>query len=740
MPEPTRSWLRIVVPAAVVLVGVGVFFAVLKNTKNAATQTIPATPTSPGTHAASQPANVAASTPASAPAPTPASPAPSAPSAQGLDLSGLHIVTLPDDPAPLAPLGSIDPASGSTMRLEFSKMGAGVSSIDLASYYTTIARAEHFRVQQEESIPAASGAAPSVLAPLAVSRIAVARSGETTATEVPVSGYVGEGVQHLANAWRQTAPGVFEATIANAADQPIVRLRREYQIKPGSYVITLLQSAANLSGQPLDIRWDQFAGLDLPYKVSYGGDKRRVRFGYQYKPEAQKGDPTVLSQLFLWPHNGGDVLGPKSKTLGVYDVSRKIWPNARGAEDGLRLVWSAFTAQYFGVAAFPITDPAKPDKTWPGVAEIYRLLLNPAARDENLREAMFLVGKPVAVAPGASGDFSLNIFAGPMDKHAIARDPAASDAGLSGMIAYNMGGACAPCTFEILTTPLIGLLRILHNYVLHDWALSIMFLVLIVRTILHPVTRWSQVRMQRFGKQMGDMAPKQKKLQEKYAGDPQKLREEMAKLWREEGVNPAGMLGCLPMMLQTPVWIALFATLSFAIELRHQPAFFGVFQKATGGTWKFLGDLADADHFITLPGSFHLPLMGDISSVNLLPIVLGVVFWIQQKYLTPPTTTQLTPEQETQQKMMKYMMVLLFPLMMYNAPSGLALYFITNSTLGILESRWIRAHIKKHDLLAPKKKTGGGGGFMARLQTMAEERQKQMLKSRGMPPPAKRRK
>ena len=73
--------------------------------------------------------------------------------------------------------------------------------------------------------------------------------------------------------------------------------------------------------------------------------------------------------------------------------------------------------------------------------------------------------------------------------------------------------------------------------------------------------------------------------------------------------------------------------------------------------------------------------------------------------------------------------------MMYSAPSGLALYFIANSTLAILESRYIRSHIDKYDLLNPAKRSAAGakpGGFLDRLQKMAQERQKQMLRGRGM--------
>ncbi len=129
-----------------------------------------------------------------------------------------------------------------------------------------------------------------------------------------------------------------------------------------------------------------------------------------------------------------------------------------------------------------------------------------------------------------------------------------------------------------LTGPLLALLHLLHD-ITFDWALAIILLVVCVRSVLHPITRWSQLRMLVFGKQMQGMAPKQKAIQEKYKDDPQRLQQEMAKLWREEGISPAGFLGCLPMFLQSPVWIALYAMLYFTIDLRHEPAFFGVFQK-----------------------------------------------------------------------------------------------------------------------------------------------------------------
>jgi YidC/Oxa1 family membrane protein insertase len=201
------------------------------------------------------------------------------------------------------------------------------------------------------------------------------------------------------------------------------------------------------------------------------------------------------------------------------------------------------------------------------------------------------------------------------------------------------------------------------------------------------------------------------------------------------------------MFLQMPIWIALYAMIYFTFELRHESAFYGLFQAISGGAWGFLGDLSEPDHFIPLPFSFDIPILswiiptlGTIDSINLLPLLLGLVFYIQQKYLTPPTTTQLTPEQEMTQKIMKVMIVFLFPLFMYNAPSALSIYFICNSTVGIIESRRIRRKVEEEDKRLEEAKKAGLGrpgrevqkpkGFFARMQDELERRQKELEERR----------
>src|SRR6185436_819977 len=112
-------------------------------------------------------------------------------------------------------------------------------------------------------------------------------------------------------------------------------------------------------------------------------------------------------------------------------------------------------------------------------------------------------------------------------------------------------------------------------------------------------------------------------------------------------------IGCLTMFLQMPIWYAMSALLYFSAEFRHAPALYGLFQKVLHGTpfWQFLGNLGESDRLLYFPQhAFTVPLIGGmigpISSLNVLPLLMGLVFFLQQKYLTPPTTATMTPEQE----------------------------------------------------------------------------------------------
>ena len=657
-----------------------------------------------------------------------------------------------DDVPAASSIGSIDGADGNTVLIEFSPYGAGIASLKLGEgFFKDVGGTDHVEIQAQQSVP---------------------RQGKTNLTAVPFAAlgvHIAETSQTIGLAasrvWRPVGakPGVFEAFIEDNEGVAKFRIVRRYELIPGGFHFTIHRTIENLTDQSLTLTWSEAGPIDLPVPVTrYGGDKRRVRFGYLESPEAQGGFEFVTADGDL--KGRASVLGKRIKNEQGYehwDAVAPLWPTPKTQEKKQRLVWTAFTDRYFAVALFPIFDPASvtpggEEKLFTDVSTIHRMVLNPYLPKKNADQTVMLTRvqeTPETVPALSSSHRSLGVYAGPMLVNTLSADPLLESLNLNGLIAYNFGGPCGEmCTFSWLTYVLFAVLDFTHSFT-GDWAIAIILLVLIVRTVLHPITKWSQVRLQRFSVQMQAIAPKQAKVREKYKDDQKRQQQEMAKLWQEEGINPAGALGCLPMLLQSPVWIALYATLYFAAELRHEPAFWGVFQNISGGKWMFLADLARPDRAVPLPKSMHFTppiiggIYGEIRSINLLPLLMGVVFYLHQKYLSPPPSASMTPEQESQQKIMRVMFPLMMPVFMYAAPSGLTIYFITNSTLGILENKYIRSSAEKKGLLDPEKikaekaakraRTGKpavgpskAGGFMAKLQAMAEQGQAQQQVSK----------
>mgnify|MGYP000367031187 CR=1 FL=1 len=652
-------------------------------------------------------------------------------------------------------IGSLDPASDQALHIEFSEKGAGLALLQLTRHFINIKDTQHVTLQsavpQQEGNPA-SGMVPLSVLALEVTPPGLANQPPPTPVVVPLFDSPSGPLWRIVPGSKGGSTAQLEALIADANNKPALRITRTYSLTDKTGGFLLDQRVENLTTYPVTVRWYQMGQIDLPQDaLSYGGDKRRLRFGHLLEDTKDPTRKAVVSDDYVITHDS--VLGSLDKKSNAYLAEKVAWPNALSISEKYELVWMGMTNRYFSVAAFPVTTPLATgvDLAWQWIEKITRIYtLDPATNKPVV--GMRLDSKALALAPsgfsGSSIGLPMNIYAGPLERKTIHADTLRESIGLDGLVVYNFGGPCGPCTFGWVTSLLIGLLRFLHNSIFFDWAVAIVFLVVIVRSILHPVTRWSQIRIQRFGKQMSAVGPKQKELQEKYKDDPKKLQVETARLWKEEGINPAGMLGCIPMFLQTPVWIALYATLYFAFELRHQGGFYGVFQviqPTSSPFWQFMGDLAEPDRLIYFGKVlFTVPLLGPIESFNILPLILGVVFFIQQKYLTPPSATKLTPEMEMQQTMMKWMMVVMFPVFMYNAPSGLAVYFIANSVLGILESKWIKHYIDKHGLLDLDKmkatrskkgsKSGGNSGgssgesFIERIQRLAEDRQKQLQK------------
>lgn len=765
MPAEKNTTLRIIVPVIVALIGIGAAFAMFRGSTLSGPKANPGTTPaaqSPGTSAAPSgqtpatdavPGTNGAANPAANPA-APAAPAPAAPAiAPGAVLHAR--VVAPQSPLPI---GSLTPTPNEKVLLTFSDNGAGIASIDLAEHFTTLARTAHVRPQEEARITAANGTL-NVLTPYAALAIQITPAAPSPTTPGAMVPTGAPQVVPLATAaggaiWNSAAPGVFEAFVDDANNNPILRLTRRYALAPDGITVILQQHVENLTQQPYTIRWYQAGPIELPHdEGTYGGDRRRLTFGYLLSPQRDPSQTSVMADEFRLARN--TYLG--KRVNGVIQRELVQWPNKTSTENGYALSWVAMSNRFFASAAFaidpavaanpaaPVAEGASPKMDW--VEQVSRIVIDRGTGQEI--PAVRLDSAPLTLGAKSTVDLSHAIYSGPLAQKALRLQPVVARVDLYELILYNLGGLCSFCNFQFLTGLLLWILTHVHDLIAHDWAISIILLVVLVRTCLHPVTRWSQIRMARFSKQMQAVGPKQKALQEKYKDDPRKLQAETAKLWQEEGINPASLLGCFPMMLQSPVWIALFATLYFAVELRHEPAFFGVFQAivpAKTAFSHFLADLSEPDRFIDFGRKLAtIPMLGEFRSINLLPLLLAVVFFIQQKYLTPQTTATLSPEQEMQQKMVKWMMVVMFPLFMYSQPSALALYFITNSSLGILESKWIRAHMEKKGLLdvdkmraeaqARRAKRGGkpGNSFMGRIMSKLQEAQEQAQKNQGRP-------
>ncbi|HVZ94931.1 MAG TPA: membrane protein insertase YidC [Phycisphaerales bacterium] len=733
--SPPNKLLRLIVPLIVAAVAGYFAYSIFVNTSNqpakraanqppaAATTQTAATqepaPSSETTKEGPKPADPQSEAGAQAADPASASPAgsvtapstsASTPSAQPTTGNGvLRAKTVPAPSAGFTPIGDVGEGSPKRSQLRFALTGAGVESIAMAEEYSTIGDklaknpSGHYELQHRGVITDADGKPLYSVTSLGALRVVI------DGRDVNLYGTSANPV------WTEQSPGVFVAEIENETGSTVARITRTYEQPNDSFEFTVRQSFENLTDRPMEIRWVQYGPIDLHEEFTgYRIDARRVRFGYlldlQRDPSQSfvEADTLLLQRQNLIPEL-------ERQVMAGGNAHKQLWPDPANFKGAGKLSWLAQTSRYFTLAVHPVipAGAATPDKSLKLASEVHATMIgrtDPAHPDGGTaRLAMEMHSEKFAVPASGSADLSFAVYAGPMARSELTKsvDPVFGALGLRGLVMFNLGGMCAFCTFQWLANILFDYLHLLHDYLVFDWALAIMLLVLTVRTILHPITKRSQIAMQRFGKQMQALAPKQKKLQEMYKNDPARLRQEMARLMKEENVNYAGALGCFPMFLQTPVWIALYAMLYFAFELRHQPAYYGLFQALSAGKWTFLADLSSPDRFFVLPRHFSVPLMGDISSINVLPVVLGIVFFIQQKYLTPPPSASMTPEQETQQKIMKWMMVFLFPFMMYNAPSGLAIYFITNSTLGILESRYIRAHIDQLDKNPPPVKNDG---------------------------------
>jgi YidC/Oxa1 family membrane protein insertase len=239
-----------------------------------------------------------------------------------------------------------------------------------------------------------------------------------------------------------------------------------------------------------------------------------------------------------------------------------------------------------------------------------------------------------------------------------------------------------------LLLPLFNMLHLL----IPNYGVVIIVFSLIIKAILYPLTKSSFSSM----KKMQLLQPKITELKEKYKDDPQKMNKETMKLYSTYGVNPAG--GCLPLLLQMPIFIALWGLLKVAIELRQQPFVF------------WITDLSRPDNIFTLP--FKLPFFG-IDQVSGLALLMGITTFVQQKMSV----------KDPKQQSLVYIMPVFLTILFMSFPAGLNLYYFMFNVFSIAQQYYIN---QKHDgmELVPVKNPKKTGGFMARMMDAAEKNTK----------------
>lgn len=320
-------------------------------------------------------------------------------------------------------------------------------------------------------------------------------------------------------------------------------------------------------------------------------------------------DKDVKKQLysFVGPqsYDGKDLLDDKIKDI---EKSPKIYGN--------NILWSGYTSKYFFTAVNPKNSAEQ-------------IFISSA---ENYIENKF-ISPHLTINPSEKITLDYSIYSGPKQTEYLA----VSGNQFEEAIHYGF--------FHPLAKPLIVVLKFFYNYI-GNYGFAIILLTICIKIIFWPLTQKSYKSM----KGMQKLQPEMKRMREKYGSDKQKLNQEMMAFYKENKVNPLG--GCLPMLIQIPVFFALYRVLLGSIELRHAPFML------------WITDLSAKDpYYVT-------------------PLIMGVTMFLQQK-MTP---TNMDP---TQEKIM-LMMPVIFTFMFLNFPSGLVIYWLTNNLLTILQQYLIR--------------------------------------------------
>lgn len=327
------------------------------------------------------------------------------------------------------------------------------------------------------------------------------------------------------------------------------------------------------------------------------------------------------------------------------------------------------------------TDEATGVGGWVGITNKYWLAAAAPPQEENFNAIMKNVGTQTApifrsnytlaertVPAGGSIELTSHIFGGAKDVDILrSYEKPIADGGAYGI--FDLDRAVDWGNFFFLTRPIFWLLDFFGDH-LHNWGLAILLLTVVVKLLMFPLANKAFESMSAMKK----VQPKLEELKKKFGDDQAKLQQEMMALYKKEKINPVA--GCLPIIIQMPIFYALYKTLFVTIELRHQP--FALWIKDLSAP--------DPTNIFNLFGLLPydpatIPVLSLLPAIGVLPLLYGLAMWFQTK-LNPPAAD---PMQQQILTLMPIMFVFLFA----GFGSGLVLYWLWSSILSILQQWYI---------------------------------------------------
>ena len=395
-----------------------------------------------------------------------------------------------------------------------------------------------------------------------------------------------------------------------------------YELQPGSEAVEVALKARSAAGVEVTKTLSFHRGsyvIDERYTLNNRSNAELEPFAYFQV--LRDGSPAAGDSKMVPTYTGAAVFTQASKfrkvTFGDMDKNKADYP--KHANEG----WIAFVQHYFAAAWLPPGDGQREFFTRPIGNGLYAIgVIVPAGK----------------LAPGSSANVDMRLYAGPQEQEKLAQ----LAPGLDLTVDYGW--------LTVIAAPLFWVLSAIQKWV-GNWGVAIILLTVIIKLIFYPLSAASYKSMAK----MRVIAPKLQKLKEQFGDDRQRMHQAMIEMYKTEKINPLG--GCLPILVQIPVFISLYWVLLASVELRNAPFF-----------W-WIHDLSAQDPYY------------------ILPVLMGATMIIQTR-LNP------VPPDPVQAKVMKIMPVV-FSVFFFFFPAGLVLYWLVNNILSIAQQWQITRTIER---------------------------------------------